>query len=114
MKNTETNWTKEEFIAYLLLYAAQANYIDTEEEKEIISKKISYDFYKKIHKELEKDNDFQSLEKILANVKKFDYTSKNIDLLLKEIEILYLSDGICDPTEKSMFMGLKRLLKIKE
>jgi len=113
IKKIETNWTKEEFVAYLLLYAAQANYIETEEEKEIIFQKINKESYKKIHKEIANDNDFQSLEKILANIKKFEYTSKNIDLLLKEIDILYLSDGTCDPIEKTMFIGLKRLLKIK-
>jgi hypothetical protein len=29
----DTVWTREEFKAYLLLYAANANYFETEEEK---------------------------------------------------------------------------------
>jgi len=106
-----TDWSKEEFIAYLLLYAARAHYLETSQEKEIIHSKLIQESYKKIFRELEKDNDFQSLEKILSNVKKYNYTKSNVDLLIREIKMLFLMDGDCSAMERSMFVGLKRLLK---
>ena len=36
MRTTETNWTRTEFKAYILIYAAQANYFESQEEKEAI------------------------------------------------------------------------------
>ena len=43
----ETTWTKDEFKAYLLLYAASGDMHITEDEKElIISKLVGNDFYK--------------------------------------------------------------------
>jgi len=109
----KSNWTKEEFIAYILLYATKANFVETPEEKEIILSKVNAQSYQKIHKELDKDNDFQSIQKILANLSKFNYTKRNIDLLISEIRMLYLSDGECNSNENTMFLGLKRLLKDK-
>ena len=35
-----TKWTKDEFKAYVLLYAAMANYIESPEEKEFILTKL--------------------------------------------------------------------------
>ena len=40
MKNLELTWTKDEFLAYLLIYAAQINQIETEEEKELIKSRF--------------------------------------------------------------------------
>ena len=36
------NWTKEEFKAFLLLFAAQTNFIETQEEIEYIESTIFY------------------------------------------------------------------------
>ena len=36
MSEIKTNWSKPEFKAYLMLYAANANYFESEEEVEMI------------------------------------------------------------------------------
>ena len=40
MDNLELNWTKDEFLAYMLIYASQINQIETEEEKELIQSRF--------------------------------------------------------------------------
>ena len=37
----DSNWTKEEFKAYVLLYAAQSNYIETATESDYILSKVN-------------------------------------------------------------------------
>lgn len=107
----ENFWTSNELFTYLLLYAAQANYIETEEEKMFIQERVDEETYKKIKLELKNDNDFQSFEKIESGIKFYKYTKDDIKTILEEVERLFYSDGSFDAIEKNMMMCLKRILK---
>lgn len=107
----ETDWTKAEFKAYLLSYAARCNFFESEEEKELILSYVNRDQYKMIHKELEKDNDYQSLQKIMFNLEKFDYSKDDLKGLMKEIKAFLKADGGFDAEEEGLLIGLKRLLR---
>jgi len=107
----ETDWTKQEFKAYLLLYAANANYFETEAEKETILSMVDQDIYKRIHKELDHDNDYQSIQKILHNIKKFNYSKEYLDVLIKDIQMVFDANGHHDVLEDNMLLALKKLLK---
>lgn len=64
-----TNWSHEELKAYLLFYCANADYIETEEEIELIKSKVDMNTYKNIHSEFKRDNDYQQIQKIQTTVK---------------------------------------------
>jgi len=110
MSEFTTNWTKDELIAYILLYAAKADYIETPEEQEIVLSHITKERYDKIHAEIDKDNDYASVQKIYEAMHKFDFSNKDIDAIILEIKALFLSDGDFDELEQNLFRGLKRLL----
>lgn len=110
MSELKTDWTRQEFKAYLLSYAAHSNFFESEEETEMILNVVSQDIYKKVHRELDKDNDYQSLQKILYNLKKFNYTKEEIHLLVDDIQKLFLSNGEIDLLESNFFLALKRLI----
>ena len=110
MSTIETNWTREEFKAYLLSYAAQSNYFESEEEEEVIRSVVADDAYKQVHRELAKDNDYQSIQKILYNVEKYNYSKEEIHELVNDIQKLFLADGEVDLLESNFFHMLKRLL----
>lgn len=111
MEYIQTDWTKEEFKAYLLSYAANANYFESEEEREKILEHVSKSQYKKIHKELDKDNDYQSIQKILYNLEKFDYSKNDLNKLVADIKALFAADNEVDLLESNMLLGLQKLLK---
>ena len=52
MEDIKLSWTKDEFLAYLIIYAAQINQIETEEEKEFIESRFDSKTLKKIYKEI--------------------------------------------------------------
>ena len=59
MGNIELTWTKDEFMAYLLIYAAQVNQIETEEEIEEETRQINGVYIKKeLEGEYQRDIDF--------------------------------------------------------
>jgi hypothetical protein len=109
--HTETDWTRQEFKAYLLSYAAKSNFFESEEERDFILKATSGEAYTKIHKELEKDNDYQSLQKILYNLEKFKYSKEEIHQLVEDVQGLFLANGEIDLLENNFFHALKRLLE---
>lgn len=105
-----TNWTEEEFKAYTLLYAAHANYDQSDEELEYILNKISPRAYKTVYKELEHDNDYQSIQKILYYIEKYHYSQNDIEKLVTDIRELFDADGEVDELEENMLLALKKLL----
>ena len=110
--NEDLNWTKEEFKAFLLLYAAQTNFIETQEEVEFIESRFSSEIINKIRKETNKLNDYQKSEIIVNQIKSNEYVQSDLDEILVEIKELYKSDGVFDSLEESMFSMLEKLLKV--
>lgn len=106
-----TDWTHEELKAYMLLYSAHADYVVTEEEKEYIKSKVDANDYKKIHREFEKDNDYQRIQKIHSTIERLNYSKEEIDEAFQSIKDLFLSDGEIDILEQNIYRGLKHLLK---
>ncbi len=106
-----TNWTREELKAYILMYCAYANFIETKAEKEFIKSKVGEEKYKKVHKEFDQDNDYQRIQKIQATVARFDYSRNEIDRLFHNIKKMFLEDGEIDILEENIYRGLQHLLK---
>ncbi len=111
METYETDWTREEFKAYLMLNCANADYIETEEEKELILSKVDKNTYKRIHKEFDNDNDYVRLQKIAQTAKRFGYTKDKADELLENMKQLFMQDHKFGVYEDYMYKGLKRILE---
>lgn len=111
MSDITTNWSREEFEAYLLFYAADADFIQTEEERKLIHSKVSEAAFAKMNAEFQKDNDFIQIQKIIATVERFELSKEEINTLLLEVTQLFEADGKIDILEREYFIGLKRLLK---
>jgi hypothetical protein len=106
-----TDWTREEFRAYLLLFAANANFFESEDERAAISQLVRPETLKKMQKELSKDNDYQSIQKILYTIEKYHYSNDNLEHFLHEVSAIFDSDGRHDILEDNMLLQLKKLFK---
>lgn len=111
MEEFTTIWSHEELKAYILLYCAYANFVETEAEMEFIKSKVGVEKYKKIHKEFDQDNDYQRIQKIQAGVERFEYSKNEIDRLFQDIKKMFLEDGEIDILEENIYRGLHHLLK---
>lgn len=106
----KTHWTKEELVAYILLYTAHSNFDEANTEKNVIISKVDMQTFQKIHDEFDKDNDYQSLQKIIKGVEEHNYNNDDLQSLFIDIKTLFLSDGEYDVLERNMFMYLKKIL----
>lgn len=111
MKTTNSNWSPDEFKAYVLLYAANCGHIESSTERDYILSKVDRKIYEHIHRELDEDNDYQSIQKIISNMERFNYSENELEKLSMEIKELFLSDHKFDATEQSILMMLKKILK---
>lgn len=106
------NWTQDDLKAYVLLYAARSNYFEKEEEKELILNKVSKETYIHIHREIEHDNDYQSIQKITKTLERYNYSKTDVKQLMEEVQELFLADGEIDLLESNFITGIHRALGI--
>ncbi len=111
MEDFTTNWTREELKAYILMYCAQANFIETKAEREYIKAKVGNEKYKLVHQEFDRDNDYRRIQKIQNTVERYNYSKDEIDRLFENIKNMFLTDGEIDILEENIYRGLQHLLK---
>lgn len=105
-----SNWTKEELVAYVLLYTANSDLNIENHEKNVIISKVDMKTFSKVHEEFDKDNDYQSLQKIIKGLEAHNYSKDDLEELFVDIKKLFLSDGSFDVMEQSMLAYLKKIL----
>ena len=113
MEAVKLTWSYNEFKAYLLLFAAESNQVITEEEIDFIETQFDAVLIKTVQKEINKDNDFQRIQKIMAYIEQNNLSKKDLDELLKEIHTVYQSDGTFDSVEQGVFQFLEKLFKMQ-
>jgi hypothetical protein len=106
-----TSWTKEELLAYLLVWSAHADFNENTDEIELMSTKVSMDVLKKIEKEFMRDNDKQSIDKICDTFERLNYSSSELDQVFEDMKELFQIDGKMDILEGNLIRGLKHILR---
>ncbi|RED45154.1 hypothetical protein DFQ10_10221 [Winogradskyella eximia] len=106
------DWTKDELVAYILLFAANADFKESAKERELIISKVDKQTFQEIHEEFDADNDYQGLKKIMISLEQHQYTKEDVDLLMEDIKALFFVDDDFDITEQNMLKSLNRLFKI--
>ena len=112
MEAVNPTWSYDQFKAYLLIFAAESNQVITIEEKDYIEAQFDSLLIKTVQKEINKDNDFQRILKIMAYIEQNNLSKTDLDELLKEIHTVYQSDGKFDSVEQGVFQFLEKLFKI--
>lgn len=111
-KEDNMHWTKNELIAYTLLYAANSNFEEDNKERNLIIEKVDMQTFQKIHDEFDADNDYQSIQKIQSGLQQHNFTKDDVDKLLAEIKTMFFADGEFDIMERIAFRSLNKLLNI--
>jgi hypothetical protein len=110
-REMKPHWTLDEFRTYLMLYAAHADFVQTEEEKEAILNKCNPVQYKNIQREFNLDNDYRQIEKIIVHIHAFNLSKADVKKLLNEMTEVQMADKKPDILEKSMLLILKRIFE---
>ncbi|TCP25184.1 hypothetical protein EV195_104217 [Tenacibaculum skagerrakense] len=107
----KTNWNGQEFKAYLLIYAMNADLTQREEEIELIKNQVFEDIFLKMQEEFNNDNDYEAITKIISTINDFNYSEEEIQSLTNQMKEVFKTDNDFSIMERNLALGLKRLLK---
>ncbi len=105
------NWSKNDFQAYVLLYAASADFVVNEVEQNMIKDKISESDFSSMQAHFEKDSDYGRLQKIILYKELHAPEKSEMEHLLGEVVALFKSDGKYDTLEQNLLGALRKLLR---
>ncbi|MEZ5197620.1 MAG: hypothetical protein R2764_14875 [Bacteroidales bacterium] len=114
MRTTFDSWTKEDFLTYILLYAANADFTISKEEKQFILNKVDVDEYEKIHRIFQKHSEHQRSETVRLLGQQYCNDPSNKCEIRKEIIKLFFADDDYSILEKNFFIGIKKILNLNE
>jgi len=104
-------WTKQQLVAYILLYIANIDLKESNSERNYIMSRVDRDLFDGIYKEFNDDNDYTSINKIINAVKTHNYEYNNSEELYADIKLMAFADGEFDQMEQSVYNYLKKLLQ---
>jgi len=110
MSTIMTNWDKQELEAYMLLFCANADFVEKKEEQSFILSHVDQKTYDKMHAEFDADNDYERIQKMMSTFVKLDIYGEERDAIVQKLMALMLSDGSLDPLEDRLLRLLKRLI----
>ena len=114
MKKNYENWTYQDFLTYVLIYAAASDFIISEEEKEYIQKRVEKDEFEKILKCFDKHSEYERIEVVKILGKKFSKDIGSKSEIRKELIKLFYADDDYSILEKNFFLMIKKIMDLNE
>lgn len=104
------DWTKNEFLAYVLLFAAHCNYFEDSEELNYILSKVDDETFHRIHTEVVVDTEEENLNKIQQYISENNLSQSEKEAILRDVKQVFFADGTVDFMEKKVFSLLKKII----
>lgn len=109
MKNTE--WTYEEFHAFAMLFAANADGKITADEEVLITPTLPPDSYANLKQMFRKCSDAEALDIILSYREKYCATPADKERILADMREIYEAHHGFEQIEREMHHMFERMLK---
>ena len=102
------DYSLNDFLAYLMIYAADADFVITEEEEAHIRNVVGDNTYIQMLDLFDSHNDTETMEFISALKQQYVNEASN-ESLLKIVKEVFLVDGYFAASEKALYEALKHL-----
>jgi len=107
-------WSHDHFTAFLLMYAAYADYVYDQSEREVILEYVPLSVLKESEDHFEKIGDFEQLQLIMELKEKYVKSSVDEELVKAMLNKLFRSDGNYSRAETYLNNFLERILNLKD
>ena len=111
--STEMNhpkWNYEEFLSFLLIYAAGADMNFSQKEKELIKEKIDFERLETLTAEHDSMSDYQRISVIQSYKGLYFPTVERKEEMLDQVKQLFEADGDFSVMEHNLMLMLHKLL----
>lgn len=103
-------WEYQDFLAFVLIYAAYADMEVVEEEIDAIERRVGHEKFVQARRIMDKLNDSERIDLILSFREKYFPTKEDHDKLYSDMKEIFLADGNYNQLEKAILMYLKHIL----
>ncbi len=111
-KGTDTStWTFEDYFAFLLVYAAEADFVIKEAERQHIIEKVGQERFVTFLGHFKDLKDVERIELIYEFKNKYCKTPEDSDKAMAEVESVLKEDEHLSATEEQILISIKRILK---
>lgn len=110
MSKQNTDYSYEEFLAYVLIYAAHVDLDFSDEEKLVISANTGEETYKKVYADFKEVSDFTALQTIMSYKDKYYATEEEKEKLTFAVKQVFKADGDFSKLEKLVLNFVNRLV----
>lgn len=114
MSDSLLDWSKDNFINFLLLHVAKSDFELSEEEIDIIKSRMSDSEFKEISKLHKNNSDYQNIQIIQNMAEKFCRTSESKNEIMSKVTDMVMADDVFNIHEKTMINALNMLLTVPE
>ncbi len=114
VNQAKRNWSHDHFTAFLLIYAAYADYVYDQSEREIILQYVPEAILKESENHFDQISDFERLQLIMELKEKYVKSSVDIELVKAMLNKLYRSDGDYSRAETYLNNFLERILHLRD
>lgn len=104
------NYTYDEFVAFLLIYAAHADVEYTDGEQAFIKARVSPESYNRIYSDFNSMPDIKVLQTIESYKDQYYSTPEQKTKLMGHMQALFDADGDYSSMEKTLKLFLEHLL----
>ena len=104
------HWNRDEFLAFVLLYAACVDMECTDDERKVITGVIDESHLKVVEAEYNKLSDFERISVINAYRDQYFKDPGQKDEILGSVEKMFKADGTFDIMEHNVYRMLQKLL----
>jgi hypothetical protein len=111
IKKAENNWSYEEFHAFVMLYAANADSQITPEEEDQIIPTLSKEQYENVKKSFKKCSDSEALDVILSYRDQYFPTQKDRAEIIADMQRIYKADNIFSQIERGVDTLFRKIFK---
>lgn len=106
-----TSWNYNDFLAFLMVYAAYADLRISDEEKEFIRQRVGKEGFEKMVNFYEELNDIDRINVLVDFKKRFCHSEEDLKTILADFASVLKEDHNIDAGEAAVFLGLRHLLK---
>ncbi len=110
-KEEYLKWNREEFIAYVMSYAARVDVDHSVQERSFIRDYCSLSNYLSIQKEIKQDSDIDALNKIENYTTQHGFTLLDQDLILTEVRKMFEFNDENSAMEEGILAMLRKLFQ---
>lgn len=109
-----STWTFEDYYAFLLVYAAEADFVIREDERQYIIDKIGEQRFITFLAYFKDLKDIERIDLVYDFKEKYCRTQEDGDRMMQEIVALLKEDDHIGAVEEELIISIKRILKHKD